>query len=51
MDRLGWILDGLNGAADRGGDAADVLAPAGCIPAHPGHLRQRTMRGPIPFWP
>jgi hypothetical protein len=27
MDRLGWILDGLNGAADWGGDAADVLAP------------------------
>jgi predicted kinase len=26
-DRIGWILDGLNGAADWGGDAADVLAP------------------------
>jgi predicted kinase len=26
-DRLGWILDGLNGAAGWGGDAADVLAP------------------------
>ena len=27
MDRLGWILDGLNGAADWGSDAAGVLAP------------------------
>jgi len=27
MERLGWILDGLNGAADWGGDAADVFAP------------------------
>jgi predicted kinase len=26
-DRLGWILDGLNGAADWGSDAADALAP------------------------
>jgi hypothetical protein len=27
MDRLGWILDGLNGAAEWGSDAAEVLAP------------------------
>lgn len=27
MDRLGWLLDGLNGAAGWGADAADVLAP------------------------
>jgi predicted kinase len=27
MDRLGWILDGLNGAAGWGADAADALAP------------------------
>jgi hypothetical protein len=27
MDRLGWILDGLNGAVDWGSDAAEVLAP------------------------
>jgi predicted kinase len=26
-DRLDWILDGLNGAPDWGGDAAEVLAP------------------------
>jgi predicted kinase len=26
-DRLDWILDGLNGARDWGGDAAEVLAP------------------------
>jgi predicted kinase len=26
-DRLGWLLDGLNGAPGWGGDAADVLAP------------------------
>jgi predicted kinase len=26
-DRIDWILDGLNGAPDWGGDAADVLAP------------------------
>jgi hypothetical protein len=37
MDRLGWILPGLNGAADWGGDAADVRArvrgarAAGCV--------------------
>jgi predicted kinase len=36
MDRLGWILDGLNGAADWGGDATDVLAPefAALVPPH-----------------
>lgn len=27
VDRLGWLLDGLNGAGDWGNDAADVLAP------------------------
>jgi predicted kinase len=27
MERLSWILDGVSGAADWGGDAADVLAP------------------------
>ncbi len=27
-ERLGWLLDGLNGEADWGGDAADVLAPS-----------------------
>jgi hypothetical protein len=27
MDRLSWILDGLNGVADWGADAADMLAP------------------------
>lgn len=27
VDRLGWILDGINGAAGWGGDVADVLAP------------------------
>jgi predicted kinase len=27
MERLGWILDGLNGSAGWGGDAAEVLAP------------------------
>ncbi len=37
VDRLGWILDGLNGAADWGSDAADVRArvhgarAAGCV--------------------
>jgi predicted kinase len=44
-DRLGWILDGLNGAADWGGDAADVLAPefAALIPpdAFAARVRQR----------
>jgi hypothetical protein len=35
MDRLGWVLDGLNGEAGWGGDAADVLAPefAALVPA------------------
>lgn len=27
MDRLGWILDGLDGQEGWGSDAADVLAP------------------------
>ena len=27
LDRLAWILDGINGAAGWGGDVADVLAP------------------------
>jgi hypothetical protein len=26
-DRLGWILDGLNGNAGWGADAAEILAP------------------------
>ena len=27
VERLGWILDGLNGTPDWGSDAANVLAP------------------------
>ena len=27
MERLGWFLDGLNGAAGWGGDAANMFAP------------------------
>ena len=27
LDRLGWILDGLNGAVDWGSDDAEALAP------------------------
>jgi predicted kinase len=45
MDRLGWILDGLNGAAGWGGDAADVLAPEFTALVPPdtftGRVRQR----------
>jgi predicted kinase len=45
VDRLGWILDGLNGAAGWGGDAADVLAPEFTALAAPdvftGWVRQR----------
>jgi hypothetical protein len=45
VDRLGWILDGLNGAGDWGGDAADVLAPefAALVPpdAFTERVRQR----------
>ena len=32
MDRLGWILDGLNGAAGWGGDAAGCCGVAGVPP-------------------
>jgi hypothetical protein len=36
-DRLGWILDGMNGAAGWGGDVAEVLAPefAALVPPGP----------------
>ena len=44
-DRLDWLLDGLNGDAGWGGDAADVLAPpfAALIPAaeFAARMRQR----------
>jgi len=45
MERLGWILDGLNGAAGWGADAADVFAPefAELVPpdVFTGRVRQR----------
>jgi predicted kinase len=45
LDRLGWILDGLNGAAGWGGDAAGVFAPefAALVPpdVFAEHVRQR----------
>jgi predicted kinase len=45
VDRLGWLLDGLNGVPGWGGDAADVLAPgfAALMPpdVFTGRVRQR----------
>lgn len=45
MDRLGWILDGLNDAPQWGTDAAEVLAPefAALVPpdVFTGRVRQR----------
>jgi len=45
LERLGWILDGLNGAAGWGGGAADVFAPefAALVPpdVFAEHVRQR----------
>jgi predicted kinase len=51
MDRLGWILDGLNGADGWGGDAADVLAPEFAALVPPDVFAERVRRRAATFAP
>ena len=51
MDRLGWILDGLNGAVDWGSDAADVLAPEFAALVPPEVLTERVRQRAEAFAP
>jgi predicted kinase len=50
-DRLGWILDGLNGAADWGSDAADVLAPEFAALVPPDAFAERVRQRAAAFAP
>lgn len=49
MDRLGWMLDGLQGTAGWGGDAADVLAPEFAARMPPDTFAERVRQRPP--WP
>jgi predicted kinase len=51
MDRLDWILDGLNGAADWGGDAAEVLAPEFAALVPPEVFTERVRQRAAAFAP
>ena len=51
MDRLGWILDGLNGAADWGSDAADILAPEFVALVPPDVFTERVRQRAVAFTP
>jgi hypothetical protein len=51
VDRLDWILDGLNGAADWGGDAADVLAPEFAALVPPDVFAERVRQRAAAFAP
>jgi hypothetical protein len=51
MDRLGWVLDGLNGAAGWGGDAADVLAPEFAALVPPDAFTERVRQRAAAFAP
>lgn len=51
VDRLGWILDGLNGAAGWGGDAADVLAPEFAALVPPDAFAERVRQRAAAFAP
>ncbi|HEX7159903.1 MAG TPA: Cpe/LpqF family protein [Trebonia sp.] len=51
VDRLGWILDGLNGAADWGSDAADVLAPEFAALVPPDAFAERVRQQAAAFAP
>ncbi len=50
-DRLDWILDGLNGTADWGADAADVLAPEFSALMPPGTFAERIRQRAADFTP
>jgi predicted kinase len=51
VERLSWILDGLNGAADWGGDAADVLAPEFAALMPPDAFTERVRQRAAAFAP
>jgi hypothetical protein len=51
VDRLGWILGGLNGAADWGGGDANVLAPEFAAVMPPDAFTQRAGSGWRPSRP
>jgi predicted kinase len=51
VDRLGWILDGLNGADGWGGDAADVLAPEFAALVPPDVFAERVRQRAATFAP
>jgi hypothetical protein len=51
VDRLGWILGGLNGAADWGGGDANVLAPEFAAVMPPDAFTRRAGRGWRPSRP
>jgi predicted kinase len=50
-DRLDWILDGLNGTANWGADAADVLAPEFSALMPPGTFAERIRQRAADFAP
>jgi predicted kinase len=50
-DRLDWILDGLNGTAGWGADAADVLAPEFSALMPPGTFAERIRQRAADFAP
>ena len=51
VDRLGWILDGINGAAGWGGDVADVLAPEFAAVVTPDVFTERVRQWAAAFAP
>jgi predicted kinase len=51
MDRLGWILDGLNGAESWGADAHDVLAPEFAALVPPDTFTERVRQRAAAFAP
>jgi predicted kinase len=50
-ERLGWILDGLDGQEDWGADAADVIAPEFAAVAPPGRIVELTRQHSAAFAP
>jgi predicted kinase len=50
-DRLGWILDGLNGSEGWGADVADVLAPEFAAALPPGRFTEIYLRRAAEFAP
>jgi predicted kinase len=51
MERLGWVLDGLNGEAGWGSDAADVLAPEFAALVPPDQFTERVRQRAASFAP